>query len=241
MFSSSYSFIDSLYPYSGFRPTKSCIHSSRNNTCPVTKSINKDDGMMDDYFKIVIILDESGSMSDIKEKMIKSINDLIKEQKQVKERPSTFTLVKFNDKINRVVKNRLLENVQLLNEGDYTPSGSTALYDAIGDTIKWFENEKDVLMVIVTDGMNNASTRYNKSMISSMIENKKKYNNWTYVYLSCDLNTELQGNDLGFATSSYATNYNTDQMNFGGFLGKNLNSAITNYRKMGLSVQKQLK
>ena len=47
-----------------------------------------------DDFKIVVVLDESGSMSTIRNDMIKSLNDLIREQKQL-ERPCKFTLVKF--------------------------------------------------------------------------------------------------------------------------------------------------
>ena len=130
--------------------------------------------LMDDYFKIVMIIDESGSMEAIKDKIIKSINDLITEQKQVKERPSTFTLVKFNNTVNRIVKNKNLNDVVTLKSSDYIPSGTTALYDAIGDTIEWFKNEKDVLMVIVTDGQNNSSKNYTKNQVSLMIEQKKK-------------------------------------------------------------------
>ena len=62
-------------------------------------------------FKIVIILDESGSMESVRNNMIKSINDLIKEQKQIKERPASFTLVKFNHLVNRVIKNISLEEI----------------------------------------------------------------------------------------------------------------------------------
>ena len=170
---------------------------------PVKNENINDNSLMDDYFKIVMIIDESGSMEEIKDKMIKSINDLITEQKQVKERPSTFTLVKFSNTINRVVKNKNLNDITTLKSTDYMPSGTTALYDAIGDTIDWFKNEKDVLMVIITDGMNNASKNYTKNQVSSMIEQKKRDNNWSYVYLSCDLSTESQGNDMGFKNSSF--------------------------------------
>lgn len=199
-----------------------------------------DNSLMDDFFKIVMIIDESGSMEEIKDKMIKSINDLITEQKQVKERPSTFTLVKFNHTINRVVKNKNLNDMTNLKSTDYIPSGTTALYDAIGDTINWFKNEKDVLMVIVTDGADNASKKYTKRDIGNMIEEKKRNNNWSYVYLSNDLNTFNQGNNMGLAQSSFSTNCVADQGNYGDFIGNKLNSAISNFRKGGISVQSQL-
>ncbi len=194
----------------------------------------------DSFFKIVIILDESGSMEPIKGDMKNAINDLITEQKQIKGRPTTFTLVKFNDKVNRVIKNKPLEDIKLLTSEDYTPNGSTALYDCIGDTIEWFRNEKDVLMVIVTDGQENASRSFNKNEVNKMIEEKKKNNNWTYVYLSNDLKTASQGADIGCVKSDYATNAMVEQKHFGSYMSNNLNSAISNYRKDGTSVQRQL-
>jgi len=172
----------------------------------------------DDFFKIVIVLDESGSMMCIRDQIIKSINDLIMEQKQTKGKPTTLTLVKFNDNVNRVITNKLLTNVDNLSYADYNPSGSTALYDAIGDTINWFRNEKDVLMVIVTDGQENASKRYTRTQINQMIDEKKEKNAWTYVYLSSDLNTQMQGNNIGLQQSQYTSNCCVRQDNYGKFI-----------------------
>ena len=191
-------------------------------------------------FKIVIILDESGSMESVRNNMIKSINDLIKEQKQIKERPASFTLVKFNHLVNRVIKNISLEEISLLNSEDYTPSGGTALYDCIGDTIEWFRNEKDVLMIIVTDGQENSSKSFTKDEITRMIDEKKNKNGWTYVYLSNDLSTASQGDFLGFKKSDHATNNVIRQEEFATYLSNNVCEAISNCRKSGLSVQRQL-
>ncbi len=195
---------------------------------------------LDGFYKIVLILDESGSMEPIKNDMIKSINDLIKEQQQVKERPSTFTLVKFNNVIHRYISNKSLNDIKLLSFEDYNPNGPTALYDAIGDTINWFRNEKDVLLVIVTDGQENSSKKYSKHQINQMIEDKKNKNNWSYVYLSNDLSTKLQGDNIGLRESFSTTNCQIPQENFGKYISKNLNVAITNCRQKGISVQNQL-
>jgi len=194
----------------------------------------------DSFFKIVIVLDESGSMQGIRNQMIKSINELILEQKAIKERPATFTLVKFNNRVHKMITNKLLTEMDTLSTYDYNPNGSTALYDAIGTTVDWFRNEQDVLMVIVTDGEENASTKYTKSQINKMIDEKKEKNNWTYVYLSSDLTTERQGNNIGLNKSNYTSNCCVDQSGFGKFIGESLNSAIGGYRTKGKSVQSQL-
>lgn len=41
--------------------------------------------------------------------MLKLINDLIKEQKQVKDRPSSFTLIKFSDSVQTIRENEPME------------------------------------------------------------------------------------------------------------------------------------
>jgi hypothetical protein len=95
-------------------------------------------------------------------------------------------------------------------------------------------------MVIITDGFDNASKKYTKKQISSMIEQKKRDNNWSYVYLSNDLNTEAQGNSMGLTQSSFSTNCVATQQSYGDFIGNKLNNAISNFRKEGVSVQSQL-
>lgn len=194
----------------------------------------------DDFFKIVLVLDESGSMESIRDQIINSINDLIMEQKQIKERPATFTLIKFSDNVKEVIVNKLLSNVNSLTNRDYVPSGSTALYDAIGKTIDRFRNEKNVLMVIITDGQENASRQYSRNQINKMINDKKINNDWTYVYLSSDLSTEIQGDNIGLKKSTYTSNCQVNKTLYGNFIGQNLNNAISKYRKDGVSVQSQI-
>lgn len=217
------------------------LHKCNNVRKDITRLAKADSLESDDSFKIVIVLDESGSMESIKSNMIKSINDFIKEQKQVKsEKECRFTLIKFSDKVKRVIENKPLEGVSYLTTEDYRPNGSTALYDAIGDTIERYKNMEDLLMVIVTDGQENASKDYTKHEITKMIENKKRYDGWTYVYLSCDLGTFEQGNNLGFTKSSYATNAVRGQHEFGFYMANDLNDAVKMQRINGTSVQEIL-
>lgn len=194
-----------------------------------------------DQFKIVVVLDESGSMDDIRQDMIDALNSLITEQKQISERPTKFTLVKFNDQVSRVIKNRDLREVSTLTHNDYRPDRSTALYDALGDTIDWFRYERDVLMVIITDGMENASRKYKHAQIKQMLDEKQKHRNWTYIYLSDDLSTSRQADGLGlYANQSYSTKKTIGKKKCKSYISNNINTAIRNFRQNGLSVQSQL-
>lgn len=241
---SQYSFIRPAY-CNCYRGSCKCFSHS-----PKTPSKPEffEDNVLDDnstvpsssLFKIVVILDESGSMEGIRTSILKSLNDLIKEQKQIKERAASFTLVKFSDKVKRVKEIEPLETTSLLEANDYIPSGSTALYDAIGSTINRFRNEKDVLMVIITDGQENASRKYNKSYVNEKIEHMKSTKEWTYVYLSCDLTTSAQGNQIGCNVSNYCSNVVRNVGAYGDFISQDLNIALSNYRKKGESVQRQL-
>lgn len=207
------------------------INKSVEDTTPVRHS---------DNFKIIVVLDESGSMESIGKQMRDALNSLIREQQQIKDRPCNFTLVKFNQSVNRVICNKDLQEVSLLTEGSYRPEGTTALYDAIGDTIEWFRYERDVLMVVITDGAENASTRYRKNKVMDMLKEKEKFCNWSYVYLGCDLQTAAQGDDIGFKSSQFSSNCMVKQEGYESFINKDLNNAISNKRKKGISVQAQL-
>jgi hypothetical protein len=248
----------SYIPYNSYHPhvicphvhpfgtvSRCCCHQQHQPICidrPITQPQSTPSQRPVEHstdFKIVIVLDESGSMEPIRHEMIKALNDLINEQKQL-DRPCRLTLVKFNDKTKRVIENTDLKKIRNLTLEDYNPDKTTALYDAIGSTIEWFRYESDVLLVIVTDGQENASTKYNKDQIISMLDEKKKFRKWTYVYLSNDLSNSIQGMNLGFDNSVTSTNRVIDQHHFGAYLSQNVNQAIYNYRANGQSVQSQL-
>ena len=230
----------SLYTSRSSTPSQSpssCIQckesvSSRHHIC------NKPVKHTDD-FKIVVILDESGSMENIRKDMIKALNELIKEQKQL-DRPCKFTFVKFNDRVKRVIENKDLKEVKNFSLDDYCPDRSTALYDAIGSTIEWFKYESNVLLVIITDGQENASKKYTKDEIFDLLDEKKKDSDWTYVYLSNDLTNSDQGTHMGLDTSLYSTNCVVDKDQFASYLSQDMNEAIYNFRANGKSVQSQL-
>ena len=197
-----------------------------------------------DGLKIVIVLDESGSMHLIRNDIIGSINAFIEGQRGVKTDVDGiephFTLVKFNSNVNCVCENTLLSEVREFSQSDYTPAGSTALYDAVGDTIEWFNYETNVLMVIITDGEENASTKFTHSKITQMINEKKEFRGWSYVYLANDLSVARQGTSLGLGDSKFSSNVTRSSKMYGKFISDELNVALQNQRLNGVTVQSQL-
>jgi hypothetical protein len=157
----------------------------------------------DDDHKIIILLDESGSMNTVRADILKSLNAFIEEQRTVPVNAAgggaVFTLIKFNDRVNTVRLNVKFDTVRALSEADYVPTNGTALYDAIGATLDAYKNEKNVLVVIVTDGEENSSKKYDRETIAKRIDQLKddKSADWSFVYIGCDSVTERQGASIG--------------------------------------------
>ena len=88
-------------------------------------------------------------------------------------------------------------DVPLLTTKTYVPRGSTALFDAIGRTINEVKSRisrtedqrtipDNVIVAILTDGEENASTEFNLSQTESMIKKQIEQDQWNFVYLSAD-------------------------------------------------------
>ena len=78
----------------------------------------------------------------------------------------------------------------------FQPRGTTALLDAIGRTIDETgarlgalpESERPdrVLMVIITDGLENASSHYKRSQIFKMISAQRDVYKWTFLFIAAN-------------------------------------------------------
>lgn len=169
---------------------------------------------MENYVKIINIIDKSGSMSEILNSAINGFNEFIIEQKNQEGDAlvSTFT---FSSKYNKLYENMDIKNCELLTSENFIPGGLTALYDAIGYTI---DNEIDILgnlskeerpiktlCVILTDGYENSSKKYSKDKIKEMISEMKKDFDWEFIFLAANEDAAFTAETIGISKSnSYA-------------------------------------
>lgn len=141
---------------------------------------------------IVMVVDKSGSMNLIKEGAINGFNNFLKAQAELGEE-LLVTVCLFDNTYSYVVDKKHLDEVELLNNYNYTPSGSTALNDALGSTISKVSNQilemsdKDrpskVIFCIVSDGEENSSTEFSQKQIKSLIEYRKEHFGWEFVFI----------------------------------------------------------
>lgn len=162
--------------------------------------------------RVVMILDESGSMESNKIELLQSVNAFIKKQQAEMPESCKFSLFKFNNVVKLVMDDIPVGQLQEFTDDQYTPNNVTALYDAMGEAIMKFSEKKYVVLVIVTDGEENASKQYNKDTIKQLLKervNPDSYG-WNVIYLCKEPNLEKQGeslgisnhNDLGYSNSS---------------------------------------
>jgi hypothetical protein len=150
-------------------------------------------------FDIIAIIDASGSMHPLVAETISGYNSFLDEQAKVKGKGS-ISLILFPEP--RVVyKDVDVKYVRHLDEVDYAPAGFTPLYDAIGLAITEYSGTADkVVCLVITDGQENASHRFDQKRIRQLIE-QKKAQGWEFVFLGANVEKQV-AYDIGFDRGS---------------------------------------
>lgn len=174
--------------------------------------------MKENLVELVFILDKSGSMSGLEKDTIGGFNSLIEKQK-LESGEAIVSLVLFDSKINIVNDRVNLKEVKPLTDKEYTPSGCTALLDAVGMSINRIRNvqsnlkEEDrpsrTLFVITTDGYENSSREYTYSVIKKLIDLVKEKEKFEFLFLGANIDSAEEAEKLGI-DKDYSVNYIND-------------------------------
>ena len=126
--------------------------------------------MNKDLTEIVFILDRSGSMAGLEDDTIGGFNAMVEKQKQGPGE-ALLSAVLFSSDSEVIYDRADIQKVEPMTDRQYCVGGCTALLDAIGGAVHHIANihkyarEADrpgkTIFVITTDGMENASRRYN--------------------------------------------------------------------------------
>jgi hypothetical protein len=145
-------------------------------------------------------------MDSIRNDTIEGINTFITEQKKDPEN-TRFTYVQFDNHYEVVHDNIAMPEVPLVDNKTFVPRGMTALLDAIGKTITrastYIEAQpvqdrpEKVVLVIVTDGHENASQQFNKAQVRELVTSKQNIDDWQIIYLGANQNAILQAAQYG--------------------------------------------
>ncbi|MDN7240882.1 VWA domain-containing protein [Planococcus sp. N028] len=194
--------------------------------------------MANNSTELVFILDKSGSMAGLETDTIGGFNALLKKQKG-EEGNATVTTVLFNHQSELLHDRIPINSVSPITEREYEVGGTTALLDAIGSTIQKIGNaqkrtrEEDradqVMFVITTDGMENASCEFDYRKIKEMIARQKEEYCWEFIFLGANIDAVKTASEFGI-DEDFAVNYHADEkgteLNY-----KVMSETITSFRK----------
>lgn len=192
---------------------------------------------------LIFLLDQSGSMSNIANDMLGSVNYVIEEQKKISIEEKiniNCEVITFSDAPIVEINKCPIHTIPLLTS--YNTIGGTALNDAIAYAIRRNIECKEVMLVIVTDGEENQSIEFAGSIGTTNIKkmiNKQKDKGWCFVYLSAGLKD--QGINIGIdspeplqrATRSTTTNIECNYDQLPTQFRRSVSNQIYNYTTTG--------
>lgn len=194
----------------------------------------------ENFTSIGVIIDRSGSMSSLTKDTIGGYNSFIQEQKAVPG-DAVLTLALFDDRYDLIHDAIPLCDVPELNATTYSVRGSTALLDAVGRTIdamgrklasmKEEERPSKVLVLIMTDGEENASTDYKHSKIKEMISHQQDTYKWEFVFIGANIDSFSVGTSMG-VSAGHTYSFSSIPGHVTGMPGvfTNLSSSVNAYR-----------
>ena len=187
--------------------------------------------------EIVFILDRSGSMGGLEDDTIGGFNAMLEKQKKEEGQVIVSTLL--FDNLCEVIHDRLpLDKVPRMTRKEYYVRGCTALLDAVGGAIHHIGNvhkyarEEDrperTLFVITTDGMENASRRYDYDKVKSMIRRQKERYGWEFLFLGANIDAAAEAARFGISSDCTA-DYHADSQGTS-VVYEAVNKAVCNVR-----------
>ncbi len=146
-----------------------------------------------------LIVDRSGSMTDCIDATINGFNEQLHRiqglETEFPEQELRVGLTLFNDQIDLVRTMKAVADMPRLHRGNYIPGGSTALLDAIGNTVRHLQEwqrqnisvDSTFVVVILTDGHENCSRLFNLEQVRSLIRELEATGKWTFSFIGATL------------------------------------------------------
>lgn len=163
---------------------------------------------MEKYVKIINIIDKSGSMNSMIDVAINGFNEFLQEQKSV-EGKALVTTILFNNKYDVLYEDVDIKNCMYFDKDNYKPQYQTALYDCICSVISneidklggmpIEERPEKTLCIILTDGFENASKKYNQYDVKTMISEMREHFKWEFIFLAADEQASTTAQSIGIS------------------------------------------
>lgn len=160
-----------------------------------------------DAVNISVVLDRSGSMTAIADEIVAGLNQFLAHQRQ-ESGEARITVAQFDDQdpFEVLVDAVPVRAVVDLPRRAYQPRGTTPLYDAIAAMVGRVDAglaEDDQLLVVVTDGLENASREHTRRSVFDMITDRRE-KGWSFLFLGADQDSYASGQAMAMARANTA-------------------------------------
>lgn len=174
----------------------------------------------------LVILDESGSMYSIRQQTVAGLNDTIgsirSAQERFPEQKHRLAMVTFSSRnagknVRYIFDDVPVAEIGTVDMGKYVPEGGTPLYDAMGTALARLETQcaegDQVLVTVITDGMENSSHEYSGKAICSIVKLLRE-KGWVFAYIGANQDAVEVASELGIgnAIDFYADDSGTEEM-----------------------------
>lgn len=146
---------------------------------------------------IAILIDRSDSTASIKPQLIAQFNAqaaLIRDRSQTEHQKTHLSLYTFESQADRPLLFEVpldLVDLKPLTPNSYEIGGMTALFDSIGMAVEDLQHfhrdlrsgDHSFLIIVLTDGQENQSRRYNSTAITKLMREKTLTDVWSFVFL----------------------------------------------------------
>jgi hypothetical protein len=196
---------------------------------------------------VAFVLDESGSMGSIWEAAIDGFNEQVNAVKENADKGGDTTVSQWrfgcppDARPKEIYFEQPVSALLPISQETYQPFGMTPMYDGLGMALTKLEpldkaGDVGFLIVLVSDGQENASKEWDSTMVASKIKQLQDTGRWTFVYIGAnhdlaDVSKHL-GIPLGNMVAFAATNVGTRRMS--NYVGQSTATYMDN-RQRGLT------
>lgn len=158
--------------------------------------------------RLGFVIDESGSMGHLAHSIVAGYNEFVgtlqaePNAKNVHATCGFFDTVDYEPTTRFKYTNVPLTEVQPLGTSDYNPRGGTPLYDAFAEVIgkvgQDAEDGERVMIVVMTDGMNNSSRETDLETLRKLVR-EREADGWEFIFMGANIDSYSASMNLGMS------------------------------------------
>ena len=168
--------------------------------------------------ELVFVVDRSGSMGGLESDTIGGLNATLEAHRNA-EGDTVVSTVLFDNQV-EVLHDRLpIAKVKPITSKEYWVRGCTALLDAVGGAVRHIDRvhgylpeeyvPEHTIVVITTDGLENASHKYTYKQVKKLISQKEK-EGWSFLFLGANIDAAAEASRIGIS-ADFAATYMADE------------------------------